>query len=518
MTHVISANGASNIPKISRILKLALVVGWGLGGGGLAPRSQAADAAPASPTQRAGAPTQPPAQGAVAPTKSPSDGAVAPTQPQTLVVEARPEGGIRVPIADQVPLNVAEWYLLEVAKDPGFGQIVLKAEIHGAALAWDAPGEGVYHWRLAKLKKKNLGADVVTFVSGSVIAFQSKTKRDKPARLTWSPAPGADRYKIVFTDTSGKITSVTSQKTEYVIPDSTATGAIEIVPYTGGRRTFRDFHFNPSLMLEAGLPPPPATPAAVPAPALEPPSCPESKPEAPAETAEERPSSRHLLHLYGLYMREDLTLSKLELRLNNQDNMAGFGGRIWTQPTEAFVVSAEGAGYRQTASLTQPDVLADKSVSLDLWRYTGHALLGINVLSPFGVRDHVLVASAGGALARLPYLPVKYSLSSDQAPELTEVDRPLLGGGLTYGWFGEYLALILEGSRYMDQTGEGTLTEGRGILQFRVADGFYIDLGGLGRLTQLEACAADPGECLSEGKVSTQSTEMAGTFGLSARM
>jgi hypothetical protein len=70
----------------------------------------------------------------------------------------------------------------------------------------------------------------------------------------------------------------------------------------------------------------------------------------------------------------------------------------------------------------------------------------------------------------------------------------------------------------MDQTGAGTLTEGRGILQFRVADGFYIDLGGIGRLTQLETCATDQGQCLSEGKVTTQSLETGGTFGLSARM
>jgi hypothetical protein len=499
MTHVISANGASNIPKIGQILKLALVFAWGLNGGALAQERRAAE----SPAE----------------TKAPAP--EGPQEPRPQPVEVVLEPGIRLPIAEQVPLNIAEWYLLEVAKDPGFGQIVLKAEVHGAALAWDAPGEGVYHWRLAKLKKKNLGADVVTFVSGSVVGFQAKTKREKPARLSWSPAPGADRYKIVFTDTTGKITSVTSQKTEYVIPDSTASGAIEIIPYTGGRRTFRDFHFNPSLKLDGGLPPPPPPApvvAPLPGPAPEAPRCPEPKIEVTPTTAEVQPASRHLIHLYGLYGRDDLTLSKLELRLSNQDNFAGFGGRIWTQPTEAFVVSAEGAGYRQAASLTQPDVLSDKSVSLDLWRYTGHALLGINILSPFSVRDHVLVASAGGALTRLPFLPEKYSLTSDQAPELTELDRPLLGGGLTYGWFGEYVALIVEGSRFMDQTGAGTLTEGRGILQFRVADGFYIDLGGIGRLTQLETCATDQGQCLSEGKVTTQSLETGGTFGLSARM
>ena len=428
------------------------------------------------------------------------------------------EPGIRLPIADQVPLNPAERYILEVAKDPGFSQIVLKAEVLGATLAWDAPGEGVYHWRLARLSKKNKGGDVVTFVSGSAVALDANTKREKPARIFWEPAPGADRYKLNFVDNAGKANSVTIAKTEYVVPASSSSMAVEVIPYTRGHRTFRDFHFNPTLKLDPGLPPPPPPP---------PPPAPVAVPEAPQVAAQEevpapvevvKVGSRHMVHLYGLYVRENLTLSKLELQLSSEEGLAGFGGRIWTQPTDAFVVSAEGSGYRHTARLTQPELLGDQAASLDIWRYTGHILAGINFLSPFGVADHVFVVSGGGALTRMPFLPVQYTVAVDDAPRLVDDDRPLLGGGVAYGWFGEYVAVTLEGSRFMDQEGEGTLSEGRGLIQFRVSEGISIDLGGYGRLTQLDTCAADAGECLAQGTVTAKSVEKAGTLGLSARL
>lgn len=501
MTLMRSANGASNISEFFRVFKLAVTLAGSTFAVGPA-LLKAADA--------------PPAKAAEATPARPIEGA----SPQA-VVSPQPAAAIRLPIADQVPLNPRERYEVEIARDPGFGQIVLKAEILGATLAWDAPSEGVYHWRLAKLNKKNVGGDVVTFVSGSVVAIDAKTKREKPARITWEPALGADRYKLNFVDITAKAWSITTTKTEFVVPETMTSGAVEIIPFTGGRRTFRDFHYNPTLKLDSGFPPPPPPPAPIaarPVEALADDQKDEPKVDAAPLAPESTSGSRHLVQLYGMYVREDLTFSKLEIRLKSEENLAGFGGRIWTQPTEAFVVSAEAAGYRHTATLTQPDILNDQEVALDVWRYAGHALLGVNLLSPLGVKDHVLVVSGGGALTRLPFLPEAYTVESGVAPELGEDDRPLLGGGLTYGWFGEHLALTLEGSRYMDQDGAGTLSEGRGFIQFRISHGISIDLGGFGRLTEVDTCAGDAGACLSEGTVTTQSLERAGTLGLSARI
>src|SRR5687768_7932150 len=66
---------------------------------------------------------------------------------------------IPVTIAWDVPLNKGETYVLEVAKDPGFGEIALTTTVKGTGHLWNAPGEAVYHWRLARPRQQDKGDD-----------------------------------------------------------------------------------------------------------------------------------------------------------------------------------------------------------------------------------------------------------------------------------------------------------------------------------------------------------------------
>src|SRR5690606_30237101 len=117
-------------------------------------------------------------------------------------------------------------------------------EVHGTGYVWDAPGEGVYHWRLRRPGAVGEGS---TFVSGSFAAVEAGVERAKPARLAWEPEPGADRYKLYVIDASqigvsapGALPTprtMTTMEPSFVVPASERDLMIEVVPYSGSRRT-----------------------------------------------------------------------------------------------------------------------------------------------------------------------------------------------------------------------------------------------------------------------------------------
>lgn len=156
-----------------------------------------------------------------------------------------------VAVAWQVPLNPAERYVLQVARKPGFGQLLLNQLVQGNGFTWDTPGEGVYHWRLLRPEKTGHGIEGSTFVSGSFVAVEGG-KRDAPATISWQPVPGADRYKLYLVDQDGQTRTMISSTSVFTLPTLSRPVMIEVVPYSGAQRTFRDYHFQPSLKFDAG--------------------------------------------------------------------------------------------------------------------------------------------------------------------------------------------------------------------------------------------------------------------------
>lgn len=156
-----------------------------------------------------------------------------------------------VAVAWQVPLNPAERYVLQVARKPGFGQLLLNQLVQGNGFTWDTPGEGVYHWRLLRPEKTGQGIEGSTFVSGSFVAVEGG-ERDTPATISWQPVPGADRYKLYLVDQDGRTRTMISSTSVFTLPTLARSVMIEVVPYSGAQRTFRDYHFQPSLRFDAG--------------------------------------------------------------------------------------------------------------------------------------------------------------------------------------------------------------------------------------------------------------------------
>lgn len=156
-----------------------------------------------------------------------------------------------VSVAWQVPLNPSERYVLQVAREPGFAQLLLNQLVQGNGFTWDTPGEGVYHWRLLRPEKTGRGIEGSTFVSGSFVAVEGG-ERETPAIISWQPVPGADRYKLYLLDPQGRTRTMISSHNVFTLPTLAQPAMIEVVPFSGAQRTFRDYHFQPSLKFDAG--------------------------------------------------------------------------------------------------------------------------------------------------------------------------------------------------------------------------------------------------------------------------
>lgn len=207
-----------------------------------------------------------------------------------------------VSIAWQVPLNQTHSYQLEVSGDPGFGTTLFNAAVTGKSLSWDAPAEGVYHWRLMRVGKTGGDQEASTFVSGSFIAVDPAlaSQRQRPAKISWAAVPGADRYKLYVVDRTGKARTMIAFATFFILPTTDSLVMVEVVPYSGGLKTLRNYHFNPSLKWDGGVDAPavaaaPATPAVAvaPPPALETTAPPAAvaveEPKAPVSAPEPAP-------------------------------------------------------------------------------------------------------------------------------------------------------------------------------------------------------------------------------------
>lgn len=442
-----------------------------------------------------------------------------------------------VRIAWQVPLNRSEAYTLEVASDPGFSTIVHASEVRGSeAYGWEAPGEGIYHWRLARPSQQGQGGDVITFVSGSFAAIDPKASRERQARLSWQPEEGADRYKLYVVDASGAARTMLSTAASFVVPKADQALMIEVVPYSGEQRLFRHYHFNPTLVLDSGFPASPSpvavgAPAEVsPAPAVAaaPASASEgapsvvdaaegSEPVPPLEPVPAATASRprlHLVHVFGLAGEETLRLQKLDVDLKSRKAVYGGGAGVWSQPLGGLAVGAFATYHEHQGEARQEEALPGVQVPLASSRYTAEVTIGWDVLSALASRWHRLVVSFAAAGAQMPFLPLQFSSSSASAPKLEKKAISLLGGTVSYGYFGAHVAAIVDAGQLADATDDATMGFQRLVLEVYLSERLALHVGGLNRLTVAALCHEQRAICLAEGKARTTAREQAAFVGL----
>src|SRR5690606_7534954 len=90
----------------------------------------------------------------------------------------------------------------------------------------------------------------------------------------------------------------------------------------------------------------------------------------------------------------------------------------------------------------------------------------------------------------------------------------LLGGGLSYGFFASWGAIVLEGGVTQDDTNTANMTFQRLLVPIYLGERASLQVGALHRQTASKRCHASSVVCLTEGHVRTRSEETAGFVGL----
>lgn len=472
-----------------------------------------------------------------------------------------------VTIGWQVPLSPAHAYQLEVSSDPGFGVTVHSAPVTGKSLAWDAPKEGVYHWRLMRVGKTGGPQEASTFVSGSFIAVDPSLgqQRSRPAKISWDPVEGADRYKLYVVDKSGKARTMLALANFFILPASDSPVMVEVVPYSGGRKTFRNYHFNPSLKWDGGVveePAPVTEPVAavpvaneseapqvarpeelppvaeaVPQPATEPPpadpvatSPAEPDPdEAPAQAAEpvspavsatpaapdEMRRRKYQLSLFGFHGQEKLRLQKLEVFFSSLQRVTGGGASLWINPASGLVVSASGWYHEHAGTVEQPSLFAG-SLDVKQSRYLVEFQAGWNLLHWAAPTRHMLTVSLMAAAAQLPFLPLEFDAAGGTYPVLGKKQISMPGLAAGYSWQSSKIGLSLDAGFLQEATDEVEMGWQRLVFDYFYGERLAASVGFYNRFLQSIRCHRSSVICLKEGKVTTTSEERGVYVGIGA--
>ncbi len=430
-----------------------------------------------------------------------------------------PAFGIPVTIAWEVPLVADATYKLEVASDPGFAHIAVQTDAKGTAFFWDAPGEGVYHWRLMRPEQAG-GGEANTFVSGTFTVIDPHVKRDKVARLSWKAVAEADGYKIYMLDANDKEHTLITSAPFFVIPKTDVALMIEVVPFTDGHKTARDYHYDPSLVLDTGNPP--AAPVPPPPPPqtvveVQPPA-PVPAPAGPPEPPEPARRRVHLVYVFGTVEHERLRAQKLDTDIDSSGTYYGGGAGLWLNPVAGLVLSGQGDYHEHNdRGSSQPSLFPGKTVPMVQSRYTADMEIGYNILDLFGIRTQTLTLSAAAAVVQLPFLPTVFDENAGVPPSFTKKQLTMPGGAASYGYLGSWGSVVAEGGILDDQASdEGKLQFQRLLLEFYPAENLAIELGGFNRSEQGARCAPDTATCLVEGKDRTMAEERGGWLGIGA--
>ena len=417
-------------------------------------------------------------------------------------------------IAWDVPLVAGESYQLEVARDSGFATPVATVRVRGNGFLWDAPSEGVYHWRIIQAPFRPPTStqkvdDASTFVSGSFVIVDPAAQRDKPARLTWEPVVGADRYKIYVMPAQGPDTTMVTTGTVLFVPKLTASAMLTVVPYSGNVRTGRDFHLLPSLKFDDGRPPappkapppPPETTVAV----VAPPPGPELPPPPPRPLV-------YGLWLLGVGGSEAIKTSRgtpAATELNSTKATGGLGASLWLNPLSWIVVSGmvDYHEHQDGAVKQQGSASSGGNLALSTTRYTADLAVGLNILDLWDVRGQVLTISVLGATMQVPSLPEE----AVAAAAWQRLAVSTFGGGASYGYLGDRFGLRLEGGYSGESSVSASYVFGRLVAEYYPVELLALQLGAFGRQLGAKPCSKTGAACAASGPAVT-SVQEAGAF------
>jgi len=459
----------------------------------------------------------------------------------------------------QVRLNAKNTYGLQVSNDKGFSELAHEAVVKGPKFYnWEAPSEGVYHWRLLRPQTAD-GAERNTFLSGSFAVIDPSISREQPAVLSWDKVEGADRYKIYVLEGGIKRRIMVTTDNRFFVPQLNVALMLEVVPFKGENKVNPFLHLDPSLNLKSGanggtIEKISQSPGAPPeekqlqspgkyviekisqSPGMaeetqeESPEASTEEPQPKPETAKTEPIKTtpepietvesvrlsppsHQVSLYAMMVKEILRAQKLEIDVDSQEQIIGFGARFWLNPVSGLILSGFGQ-YHEFVSALQRE--GGDPVDLKQSRISGAFLIGWDFLPR--IKEHSLSVSVGGAIIQIPLLPLAFSGSPTAVPRLQKKKYNMPAVAVRYDFFHSSFAVhVGAGAAKMDNE-DVNFSWQNFSLQYFVTDIISADLGVFNHLSQSVSCHKSKAVCLVEGKVATTSKELGVTLGLGASM
>ncbi len=413
---------------------------------------------------------------------------------------------IPVTITWDAPIAQGSTYSLEVGNDVGFSKTLLNQQVSGQSFAWDAPGEGVYHWRLGRLNSSDSqeGGEQSSFASGSFAILDHTKSREKPAKLMWQGAPEITQYRLFVTGASGvALTMVTS--TPSIIFSEVREGTAVVVAPFRGEEAGRALQMDPTLTLDTGMPPSPEEALPAPPPAVV------ITEEAPQQMRTPPTSKIRAFSIYGFAGRgrETLALSKLETTVKAQENFSVLGAGLRGNPGRGIMFNTLISYHDFADSSAELIEAKEKTQRVRFVRYGADLSVAYNLLDSFDLKSHALALGLAGSALQLPFLsdePFEAKLI-DTLP-LKQKQRSAMGGYLGYMFQGQKVGFTLEGCYLWEDSTELTIFSEQASLDLLITESFSLGLNAFYRREDGVSCSEDPALCLARGKSATSSSQM----------
>lgn len=447
-------------------------------------------------------------------------------------------------------------YRVEVSDDARFGRVLLTTDVNSNQLQWQAPHEGVYHWRVTPLDRiesapsPRQNVESSQFASGSFVAVAAKVERaqspsspadlmppsDDTIHLKWSEALGVTAYYIYIQRAAGPETKVVSLKNEYRIPREATSLAIRIAPHSSKNNSHKApgaiHRFDPGLVLVKAVP---TSVAASPAllvaddvrgdePRVEP--LPPPPPPAPvslqavAFTENEFPEHRVSEIVLGIYGGRDKTYATQGSALVRSSAGTVSGGRLSARviPMVGLHLMAQVDGHGRQAQWKDANDLAAGSQPLS--SFLGQAGIGFDTFLKNPNRRHQLVLELRGAMGRVPYIPTgDEPFATDATLSLKTVHTQVAGGGVWYRWTANRWGVSLHAVRMVQAVGrsdtqDATIDESGGYVSMDPMRFVTIQLGAWSRFSTIIECAKTAEVCDARGPSKTRSSQIFSYLGL----
>lgn len=433
-------------------------------------------------------------------------------------------------------------YMIEISDDSRFGTSTAKTEVSGNHLLWQAPKEGVYHWRVTPMDRMKPAADAKEMVetssiaSGSFLVLDAGPEAAEPVTIRWSDDPSVIAYHLKIQEDGRDTRVLVSLVPTYNLLRSAKPLALQIIPRgkSSTNKIAKDAvaRFDPNLQIVPKVEAPPAAPP--PARELlvgdqpipqEQPHVYEALPAAPAAVVFEEPVRDEVLLpenrvmellVAGFYGTEKTYSASGPLTTRLSEGNA-VGGMISYRaiPVPGLHLQASGTMHARKASWKDQNNV--EVTTQQTSTYFGEVGVGGDVFFRNPNRRHQLVLDVRGAMASSYDLP--YETADLASLNLKSQDLQLWGGGLWYRWTarrwglgGHAAALVQTVNRKRDN--DASLNEWGLFASVDPVAYVTISLGAWSRHTIVRRCSSDTAVCAANGASAARTRLNAGYLGV----